>query len=102
MNEHDKLAAAIKEREIELLRRDVGKLLKENWQLGIERDEARAEVERLKHYIPDATKMIRPEPSRLELAALLMIRRVEPALHRAVEMSFEEADALIAAAKEAK
>jgi hypothetical protein len=37
-----------------------------------ERDEARAEVERLNHHIPDAAKMIRPEPSRLEIAAMAM------------------------------
>lgn len=107
MSEHDKLAEAIKEREIELLRRDVGKLLKENWQLGIERDEARAEVERLKHHIPDATKMIRPEPSRIEIAAMFYSAALTAG---AIKLIFDpdtsagdalaHADALIAASKE--
>jgi hypothetical protein len=50
-------------------------------------------------HLPDATKMIHPEPSRLEIAALLL------ANDRAYEgptMALKRADALIAAAKEVK
>ena len=36
-----------------------------------ETEEARAEVERLKDHVPDVRKMVRPEPSRLEIAAML-------------------------------
>jgi hypothetical protein len=100
--EVDRLNEQLEQAIAERTPHDYGILKEEAQEMRNQRDEARAEVERLKHHIPDATKMIRPEPSRLELAALLMIRRVEPALHRAVEMSFEEADALIAAAKEEK
>jgi multidrug resistance efflux pump len=60
-----------------------------------QRDEARAEVERLKDHLPDATKMIRPEPSRLEIAAMaLMGMRVMSPKH-----ALKEADELIEAAK---
>lgn len=36
-----------------------------------ETQDARAEVERLKNHIPDVGKMVRPEPSRLEIAAMI-------------------------------
>ena len=68
----------------------------------IERDEARAEVERLKDHVPDATKMIRPEPSRLEIAAMLCAACW--ADHKSMPMkpgsALGIADALIAAARE--
>ncbi len=37
-----------------------------------ERNEACSELERMRNHLPDATKMIHPEPSRLEIAALIL------------------------------
>jgi hypothetical protein len=65
-------------------------------ELRVERDEARAEVERLKDHIPAATKMIRPEPSRLEIAAMFMAR---PEWGYTAGQALKVADLLIAAAK---
>ncbi len=65
-------------------------------ELTAERDEARAEVERLKDHIPAATKMIRPEPSRLEIAAMFMAR---PEWGYTAGQALKVADLLIAAAK---
>jgi hypothetical protein len=82
-----------------------------------ERDEARAEVQRLKKeqaqkgLIPNfayATGVlpVRPEPSRLEIAARLMaanLSRETNNWHKTEAiLAVEQADALIAAAKEAK
>jgi len=83
-----------------------------------ERDEARADVERLKQKLHDARiensgqaaqlERTRPEPSRLEIAAMLMGAHV---YHLGLmyqegltlrQACFIEADALIAAAKEGK
>jgi hypothetical protein len=78
-----------------------------------ERDEARAEVERLQKYpavssapIPifgqldgQAPKLIRPEPSRLEIAAMLA-SGLNPCWNFSVEALFCRADAIIAKAKE--
>jgi predicted nuclease with TOPRIM domain len=72
-----------------------------------QRDEANAEVERLKQQLSDAPQ-IRPEPSRLEVAAMLMGAHV---YHLGLmyqegltlrQACLIEADALIAAAKETK
>lgn len=71
-------------------------------QLAGERDEARAEVERLKNHIPAATKMIRPEPSRLEIAAMLQagwLANPESEIDNQHDWWLAQADALIAAAK---
>jgi hypothetical protein len=61
-----------------------------------ERDEARAEVERLK-----ADKQTRPEPSRLEIAAMVMQGFIADGNWNIIiaARSLEYADALIAAAK---
>lgn len=71
-------------------------------ELTMQRDEARAEVERLKDHVPDVRKMVRPEPSRLEIAAMLCAACW--ADHKSMPMKPEAAlkiaDALIAAAKE--
>ena len=63
----------------------------------------RDEVERLKNYLPDATKMIRPEPSRLEIAAMMFSGWMA---HKECEGPaivhswwLQQADALIEAAK---
>lgn len=82
-------------------------------ELTMQRDEARAEVERLKNHIPDATKMIRPEPSRLEIAAQIyaawwtnpqieLLRQTGNDRGDCFDCAgaLEEADALIAAARE--
>jgi hypothetical protein len=72
--------------------------------LKLENRNLRAEVQRLKD--PDATKMIRPEPSRLEIAAMLMAAHVYhlgmmyPEGLTLRQACFEEADALIATARE--
>jgi len=44
-------------------------------ELQRENNKARAEVQRLKDHVPDATKMIRPEPSRLETHSSQQQRR---------------------------
>jgi regulator of replication initiation timing len=72
-----------------------------------ERDAARNEVERLKQALHDARlensgqamllERKRPEPSRLEIAAMLLADGFY-----VVETALAEADALIAAAKEGK
>ena len=72
-----------------------------------ERDEARAEVEQLKQALHDARlensgqaallERKRPEPSRLEIAAMLVANGLY-----VVKTALAEADALIAAAKEGK
>jgi hypothetical protein len=78
-----------------------------------ERDAAVAEAKELKEALHDAwtdiaqqnhksRQQIRPEPSRLEIAALMLHGIVDPDLSKAIEMSLHAADALIAAAKEAK
>jgi len=83
-----------------------------------ERDEARAEVERLKQKLHDARiensgqaaqlERTRPEPSRLEIAAMLMAAHVYhlgmmyPEGLTLTQACLNEADALIAAAKEGK
>jgi len=65
------------------------------WVVALEEiEEARAEVERLKDHVPDATKMIRPEPSRLEIAAMLCAACMAP------KAALAQADELIAEAKE--
>lgn len=67
-----------------------------------ETQEARAEVERLKNHIPDATKMIRPEPSRLEIAAMLQagwLANPESEIDNQHDWWLAQADALIEAAK---
>jgi len=46
-------------------------------------------------HLPDATKMIRPEPSRLEIAAMFMARNGS---FYTAKLALEEADALITAA----
>lgn len=88
--------------------------------LQAERDEARAEVERLQKYpavssapIPifgqldgQAPKLIRPEPSRLEIAAQLVAGRFSNTTYVTkvsgdwIKYALDGADALIAAAKE--
>ena len=81
-----------------------------------ERDEARAEVERLKAELHDTIesyklnnlqpKTIRPEPSRLEIAAMLMAANLSRETNEWDETeaswAVEQADALIAASREAK
>jgi hypothetical protein len=79
-----------------------------------ERDEARAEVERLKTINQEVLKAnytmgtTRPEPSRLEIAATLVASRFSSTLYVTeikgtwIKYALEGADALIAAAKEAK
>jgi len=79
----------------------------QNDRLKLENRKLRAEVERLKDHVPDATKMIRPDPSRLEIAAMMKAAwysspnfdyvRSRPFTDR---YWLEQADALIAAAKE--
>jgi DNA repair exonuclease SbcCD ATPase subunit len=86
-------------------------------QMRHERDEARAEVERLKQKLHEARiensgqaaqlERTRPEPSRLEIAARLMAANLsrETQEWETVEeavWAVEQADALIAAAREAK
>jgi hypothetical protein len=71
-------------------------------QLQTQLDEARAEVERLKDHVPDATKMIRPEPSRLEIAAMLQagwLANPESEIDNQHDWWLAQADALIEAAK---
>jgi hypothetical protein len=64
-----------------------------------------AQLEQAKHHIPDATKMIRPEPSRLEIAAMLVAGRFTDTLYVGqvqgtwIKYALEGADALIEAAK---
>jgi chromosome segregation ATPase len=67
-----------------------------------ETQEARAEMERLKNHLPDATKMIRPEPSRLEIAAMLQagwLANPESEIDNQHDWWLAQADALIEAAK---
>lgn len=148
MNEHDKLKAAIKERdearaEVEERKNalrdatyqvdnykskfllwfenaktqntklldaleDATKARKELEQLKQALHDARLEnsgqaarIEELKHHIPDATKMIRPEPSRLEIAAVILAKAWESShpYQTLAEIALAQADALIAAAK---
>lgn len=113
---------------VEHVAKDHDKARAEFNRLTKERDNALAEVEQLKqalhdarlensgqaalleqarHHIPDATKMIRPEPSRLEIAAQLMAANLSRDTNKwdtQIEVIFaiEQADALIAAAKEGK
>ena len=82
-----------------------------------ERDEARAEAERLKQELHDTIesyklnnlqpKNTRPEPSRLEIAAIMMAANLSRETHQweTVEetlWAIEQADALVAALKETK
>ena len=63
-----------------------------------------ARIEELKHHIPDATKMIRPEPSRLEIAAMLL-QGLLPMHVNSTDVdavALKLADRLIRAAKEGK
>lgn len=64
-----------------------------------------ARIEELKHHIPDATKMIRPEPSRLEIAAMAMQSLLVSSEYCKSIIATDAlwcADKLIAAAKEGK
>lgn len=63
-----------------------------------------AMIEQARHHIPDATKMIRPEPSRLEIAALLMAHSwPHDGVYSIIcKKALDQADALIAAAREGK
>ena len=67
-----------------------------------------AQLEQAKHHLLDATKMIRPEPSRLEIAAMLVAGRFSSTLYVTevkgtwIKYALEGADALIASAKEGK
>jgi uncharacterized coiled-coil DUF342 family protein len=91
---------------------DYGTLKEEAQEMRKQRDETRAEVEQLKQALHDARlensgqaaqlERKRPEPSRLEIAALMLHGIVDPDLSKAIEMSLHAADALIAAAKEGK
>ena len=68
-------------------------------------EKERAEVQRLKDHVPGATKMIRPEPSRLEIAAMLLGAQPPPqagSFSGQSEHALKRADALIAAAKDGK
>jgi len=100
-------------------RKRLNEAFETNERLLIQRDEARAQVEFLKEahakcrqYLATAldklenqsTKMTRPEPSRLEIAAMLKAgsyacQDINPL---EANIALKQADALIAAAKEAK
>ena len=70
-------------------------------ELARERDETCAEVERLKAELQ--CKQTRPEPSRLEIAAQFMVGSFLGAGEKITnKQAFKMADALIAAAREAK
>jgi hypothetical protein len=73
----------------------------EEERLTNERDEARAEVERIKDHLPAATKMIRPEPSRLEIAAMAMqgLLANDDLPTDVARLSLKHADALIKVSK---
>jgi hypothetical protein len=102
--------------DVMLLKGDVNKLLQENWQLAKERDEVRAEVERLKGDIANQMEINRAvagmkvptrlEPSRLEIAAMLVAGRFSNTTYVTkvsgdwIKYALNGADALIAAAKE--
>jgi hypothetical protein len=101
------LTQAISER----IPHDYGILKEEAQEMRKQRDEARAEVERLKSQLQEAYHAVsrqiacqaRPEPSRLEIAAMFMTsiyarQYGTPCEHHALQ----RADALIAAAREGK
>jgi len=101
----------------DLLRTTAGHLTEQLAGAIKERDQARAEmyrakteIERWKNHIGemmDATDSIRPEPSRLEIAAMLVAGRFSNTTmlageldQRWIQYAIKAADALIAAAKE--
>jgi len=100
--------------EVELLKEKLDAELNSSVTLQSQRDEARAEVAQLKDTVAayEATTVnqqltVRPEPSRLEIAAMLLAAlagRESESWEAKLEViwAVEQADALIAAAKEAK
>jgi len=107
----DRLEELQKELDIENKRADghyenYCEVLKRIDQIANQRDEARAEIERLKAELSNLQpKTTRPDPSRLEIAARLMcIYVAEKKLNsfECIDEAIVQADALIAAAREAK
>jgi len=103
----EQLKQALEQAIAERTPHDYGILKEEAQEMRKQRDEARAEVEQLKQALHDARlensaqamllERKRPEPSRLEIAAMLLADGFY-----VVETALAEADALIAAAKEVK
>ena len=97
-----------KERYIEKKRADghyenYCEILKKIDSIANQRDKAWAEAERLKAELSNPQpKTTRPEPSRLEIAAMLYAARATNAELISIGTCMKESDALIAAAKETK
>jgi hypothetical protein len=94
-------------KKIESLEKDLAQAISALHYARLENSGQAARIEDLKHHISDATKMIRPEPSRLEIAAMIYAafaraqcdkEKVNPTAYVAVKC----ADELIAASKEEK
>jgi hypothetical protein len=64
-------------------------------------EEMQREIDRLRYHIGERTDMLRPEPSRLEIAAMLG-SGMNPAWSFNVQYLLDRADMLIAGAKETR
>jgi chromosome segregation ATPase len=95
--DHDKARAEFNRltKERDAARSEVEQLKQALHDARLENSGQAARIEELKRHIGEVTEMVRPEPSRLEIAAMLLADGFY-----VVETALAEADALIAAAKE--